>query len=108
MGHPDWQKSQIHIYDICKPEDMEETKEGMKQLVRSGRLPITEKNINMIVQKPDVSSKSIINEHSHNAGLTLIGIREEMVKHGKEKLFEGYDQIGTTLFVHSKYQKEID
>ena len=46
-------------------------------------------------------------KHSANAGLTLIGIREELVKHEKQKLFEGYDEIGTTLFVHSKNQKDI-
>jgi hypothetical protein len=108
LGHPDWQKSQIHIYDICKPEEIEKTKEAMKELVNSGRLPITEKNMNMIVLNSEVSSKSIINEHSYNAGLVLIGLREELIKHGKEKIFEGYDQIGTTLFVHSKYQKEIE
>ncbi|HKJ78729.1 MAG TPA: hypothetical protein VKA10_04300, partial [Prolixibacteraceae bacterium] len=59
-------------------------------------------------QQPNISPKSIINQHSATAGLTLIGLREEMIKHGREKLFEGYDEIGTTLFVHSKYQKEID
>ena len=108
LGHPDWKKAQIKIFDICRQEELEETKKVMHDLVNTGRLPITEKNIKMIIQNPDVSAKSIINEHSANAGLTLIGIREELVKHEKEKLFEGYDEIGTTLFVHSKYQKDID
>ncbi len=108
LGHPDWKKGQIKIFDICRPDELEQTKKVMHELVNTGRLPITEKNIKMIIQKPDVTAKSIINEHSANAGLTLIGIREEMVKREKEKLFEGYDKIGTTLFVHSKYQKDID
>ncbi|MFW6309952.1 MAG: amino acid permease, partial [Prolixibacteraceae bacterium] len=108
LGHPDWKKGQIKIFDICRPDELEQTKKVMHKLVNTGRLPIAEKNIKMIIQKPDVSAKSIINEYSANAGLTLIGIREEMVKREKEKLFEGYDEIGTTLFVHSKYQKDID
>lgn len=108
LGHPVWKKAQIKIFDICRPDEVDKTKKVMAELVKEGRLPITEKNIKMIIQQPGLSTKSIINEHSANAGLTLIGIREELIKHEKEKLFEGYDEIGTTLFIHSKYQKEID
>jgi hypothetical protein len=55
-----------------------------------------------------VSAKSIINNYSVNAGLTLIGIREELIKKEKTKLFEGYNELGTILFVHSKDQKIIE
>jgi len=65
-------------------------------------------NIEIIIQEPDQSSKALINERSQDAGLTLIGIREEMVSHYKEELFKGYDKLGTVLFVYSKYQKNID
>ena len=108
LGHPDWAKGHIQIFAICLPEHIEETKKKMNDLVNSGRLPITAKNIKIIMQKPDISVKTIINQYSENAGLTLIGIREEMVKHEKEKLFEGYEKSGTILFVHSKNQKIIE
>ncbi len=108
MGHPDWKKGHIQIFEICSPEKIEETQIKMRELVTSGRLPITAKNIKIIKQEPNVSKKAIINEYSENAGLTLIGIREELVKHEKGKLFEGYGNIGTTLFVHSKDQKDIE
>lgn len=107
-GHPAWKKSQIQIFDICTPEQAELTRQKMEELVNSGRLPITTKNINIIIQEPEVSSKFYINEKSNNAGLTIIGMREEMVKHSKEKVFEGYDEIGTCLFIHSKNQKKIE
>ncbi|MBT6766374.1 MAG: amino acid permease, partial [Prolixibacteraceae bacterium] len=108
LGHRDWKKGQIQIFDICRPEEVEKTKRKMNELVNSGRLPITAKNIKIIIQEPDISIKSLINKRSENAGLTLIGIREEMVKHHKGKLFVGYGHLGTTLFVHSKKQKKID
>lgn len=107
-GHPAWKKSQIQIFDICTTEQAEFTRQKMEELVNSGRLPITANNINIIIQEHDVSTKTLINEKSCNAGLTIIGMREEMVKHSKEKLFEGYDQIGTCLFIHSKEQKKIE
>ncbi|MBN1820802.1 MAG: amino acid permease [Prolixibacteraceae bacterium] len=107
-GHPDWKKGQIKIFDLCKPEEEEETRYRMKELVSSGRLPITEKNIEIIIQRADISAKKIINTHSQNAGLTMIGIRDEAVKHEKEKVFEGYPDLGTTLFIHSHNQKVIE
>jgi len=107
-GHPDWRKGQIQIFNICREDQMEETLAAMKELVISGRLPITAKNIRLLVQNPDVSRRTIINTNSANAGLTLIGVREELVKKEREKLFEGYDELGTVLFVYSRNQKEIE
>ncbi len=107
-GHSDWAKGQIQIFHKCAPEQEDKTRAKMKELVQSGRLPITAKNINIIIQEPEISSKSLINKWSENAGLTLVGIRKESLHHEREKLFEGYDNLGTILFVHSKDQKEID
>lgn len=30
-----------------------------------------------------------------------MGFREELIKHEKEKYFEGYDNLGTILFINS-------
>jgi amino acid transporter len=108
LGHPDLKKTHIEIYVICREQEVEPTKVEMKNLALSGRLPITEKNIKIILQKEGLSRKSIIAKKSHNAGLTLIGLREEMLKHEKEELFKGYEELGTILFVHSKSQKSIE
>ncbi len=108
LGHSDWDKSDINIFDICKPEEEQEVKDRMHELVVTGRLPISSKNIKIIVSDPEVSSRQLINEHSANAGITLIGFREEMIKREKEKVFDGYDQLGTIIFVHSHDQKTID
>ncbi|PIF04710.1 MAG: hypothetical protein CSA36_09075, partial [Draconibacterium sp.] len=85
--YPYWKNGQIHIFDIFRPEDVQNSKQKMQKLVDSERLPITSKNINIIIQAPDVSITSIINKYSENAGLTLIGIREELVKKQKTKCF---------------------
>jgi amino acid transporter len=108
LGHPDWKIGDIKIFDICKPGEEAETKENLNKLVVEGRLPITSKNINVLVSEPDVSSKALINKHSADAGITMIGFREEKLKHEKEKVFEGYDELGTIMFVNSHDQKSID
>ena len=107
-SHPDWKKARIRIFDICMEEEVEETRRKMKDLVVSGRLPITEKNIEVIIRHKDVLSKDLINEKSAEAGLCIIGFREERLKHDKEKVFLDYDKTGTTLFVNSHNLKSIN
>ena len=80
----------------------------MKELVKKGRIPITDKNIDIIKLEPSVNPKTLINEKSRNAGLIMIGMREELVKRNKEEVFAGYEDIGTTLFVFSSGEKEIE
>jgi amino acid transporter len=107
-GHPDWKKGKIKIFNLCEPDEMERTKAAMNELVRTGRLPISEQNIRLLVREENVPAKVLINNYSEKAGLTMIGIREELIKKEKEKVFSGYDLLGTVLFVHSSTQKEIE
>ncbi len=108
LGYPEWKKSDIKIFNICKSEEIEDVRKNMHELVISGRLPISSKNIEIIVQKDDLSPKAIINKYSSNAGFTIIGFREEMLKHQGELVFDGYEQLGDILFVNSHSKKKID
>lgn len=108
LAHPDWKKGNIKIFDICSLQEADAVKVKMDELVLSGRLPITQQNIEVIIQDENISSKSIIKEHSSEAGLTIIGFREGFLKHEGNKTFLGYDNMGDILFVNSYYKKLID
>lgn len=108
LGHPDWRKGNIKIFDICKEEERDEVRERLKHLVVSGRLPITAQNIEIIIQKDNVPPKTIINEYSADAGLTIIGFSEESLNHKENNIFEGYNELGDILFVHSHNKKVIE
>ncbi|WP_319229101.1 amino acid permease [Draconibacterium orientale] len=108
LGHPDLKKASIEIFVVCHENEVKQSKDEMKKLVLSGRMPITEKNIKIIQRTDEISTRAIINKTSKDAGLILVGLREEMVKHEKENTFAGYDDLGTILFVHSKEQKAIE
>ncbi len=107
LGHPQWKNSSIKIFNICKKENANEVREQLNKLVTEGRLPITLQNIEIIIQKEDVSAKSIINEYSSDAALTIIGFRDELLKHEENNFFSGYDEIGNILFVNSHNEKII-
>ncbi|MEE4115700.1 MAG: amino acid permease [Marinilabiliaceae bacterium] len=107
-GHPDWKKSKIKIYEVCKAEQYDEIVQIKKNLVREGRLPITEKNIEIIIEEEGVSTKELVREKSKDAALTLMGFRGESIKRGEDLVFSGYDDMGTILFVNSHDTLEID
>ncbi|MBE0668541.1 MAG: amino acid permease, partial [Bacteroidales bacterium] len=63
-GHPDWKKTNIKIFETCKPDQYDETYRELSLLVKTGRLPITENNIEIIIQDSGTTTKSLINEKS--------------------------------------------
>jgi hypothetical protein len=107
-GHPDWNKADIQIFNICKESQADETRKQLDELVVSGRLPITNSNIEIIHEQENIASRDIINEKSADAGLTILGFRGESLKHEKSELFKGYDALGNILFINSNSRKDID
>ena len=69
--------------------------------------PISSNNIELISKQEDYTEKHIINEHSADADLTIIGFHRELVKHNSTEVFNGYDKIGDILFVNTNTQKTI-
>ena len=108
MGHHDWRKGNIKIFDVCKEEELEETREKLLDLVNTGRLPISKKNIEIIKKEEAVSMKNLINEKSSEAALTFVGFLGEQLKHDKHDLFTGYDDIGHILFVNARKELIIN
>lgn len=106
-GHSDWKKSNIKLFGTCKNGEEEEARHNLTDLVRSGRLPITEKNIEIVQEEPGMTLKNIINKKSASAALTMIGFNTQILKRMGESFLDGYEGTGTILFVCSHNQKEI-
>jgi len=107
LGHPEWRKGQIKIFATHTPDDLERKRMDLLDLIKSGRLPISPSNVELIPADPDVSSKQIISQKSLDADLTIIGFRSELIKAEGIKLFTDYEDIGNILFVSSMKEKEI-
>jgi amino acid transporter len=107
LGHPDWRNGIIKIFAIFPERELEEQEERLLALIKSGRLPISVKNIEFIAQSPDRDRKTIINERSVDADLTILGFQGFVLKRQKEKLFNGFEQIGNVLFVNATHEIDI-
>jgi len=108
MAHPDWKRSYIKIFNICAKGQSEDVKRELEQLIATGRLPITLANIEIITLSENQTIGDVVAEHSHNAGLTIVGFREDAIKHGSTENFTKFKNIGDVLFVNSIQSKKIN
>jgi amino acid transporter len=108
LAHPDWHKSHIKIYIISPSDDSGETKKGLAEKIAAGRLPITFTNIEIITLEQNQTVSQAVTHHSKHAGLTIIGFREEIVKHDAIAFFDDFRGLGDVLFVNSSQSKEIN
>jgi amino acid transporter len=107
LGHPDWKRATIKIFAVFPEASLDQDKTKLFDLIQGGKLPISKNNINIISRADTTSVKSIINQKSKDADLTMIGFRYEAIKHKGSQLLSGYDEIGNTLFVHAGEEKII-
>jgi hypothetical protein len=105
LGHPEWKGGVIKVFAMFPERELDEQKERFTSLVSSGRLPISAKNISFIAQQEEIDRKAVINQKSIDADLTIVGLQSRALRHEKDKVFEGYEQIGNVLFVSAS--KEI-
>ena len=108
LGHPDWHGGFIRIFTMFPEEEVEERKEDLLKMVKEGRLPISTRNVETVPLVKGSDVRAYINERSRDADLCIIGFRGEQMKHDKEQLFAGYNDVGTILFVNTKREIELD
>ena len=108
LGHPDWKDSNIKIHYLCEEHEVDAVQTWLDELISIGRLPIFKQNIEIVLKDADVPFKQRINEHSDDAGLTIIGFTATDVEQEGEDFFTGYDKLGNILFVNASSPKVID
>lgn len=108
QGHPDWKKASISIFEICKKGEVIQTRRELEELIRTGRLPITTKNIEIIEEQENKSYREIISKRSEEAALTLIGFTGDHLKFKGKEMFLNYEALGHILFVNAAEKKKID
>lgn len=107
LGHKDWNEAEIKIFALYPEDTCDTERKHLYQLIETGQLPISTQNIEVIAREAEMDTNNIILEKSCDADLTILGFREEAVKHYGRQVFEGYNSIGNLLFVNAVEQKLI-
>ncbi|MEM9820185.1 MAG: amino acid permease [Bacteroidota bacterium] len=107
IGHNEWRDSIIKIFAIYPEATCDVERKRLLELIGDGHLPISYNNIEVIPRKQNTDTRSVIIEKSRDADLTILGFRGESIKHEGAAIFEGYGEIGNTLFVNASREKTI-
>lgn len=107
LGHPEWRKGIIKIFAVYPEKDMEVQKEMLISLIKSGRLPISPNNVELLSYDDGGFTKNMISEYSADADLTIVGFKNEDINGEETTVFTDYKDVGNILFVNSNQQKEI-
>lgn len=108
LGHPDWKRGELKITAIFPEDEISEYEKNLKEMIKEGRLPISQHNVELIEQKEDVSVRDVIVQKSKDDDLILLGFGYDRLKQQGEEFFIGYEGIGNILFVHAAKERAID
>ena len=108
LSHPEWSKGYIKIFNVSPAGKEEETKKSLEERIAAGRLPITLTNIEIVTFVENQTIGEIITQRSKLAGLTIVGFREEIIKHEPVAFFGDFDETGDVLFVNASTSRDID
>jgi hypothetical protein len=107
LGHPEWKKGVIKIFSVYPDGEMEQQKQSLIDLVSSGRLPISTKNINLIPLSSGMSYGETIADKSTDADLTIVGFNGERLKSEGADYFKNFPENGNMLFVNAFRDKTL-
>jgi hypothetical protein len=107
IAHPAWKKSHIKLFIASQKGENEHIKDQLSERIAEGRLPITLTNIEIVTLSDGQTTSELITQKSRLAGLTIMGFREEIIKHNPIDFFKEFEGIGDVLFVNAAQSKEI-
>jgi amino acid transporter len=107
LSHPDWKKSYIKIFLTSVKEEIKEAKKELEDRIAAGRLPITLSNIEFVLSDDEHSFSDVVEKRSSQAGLTIIGFHEGLIRRDPDSFFFDFKNMGDILFVNSSSPKEI-
>jgi solute carrier family 12 (sodium/potassium/chloride transporter), member 2 len=107
LGHPDWKKGIIKVFTVY-PEIADDSEtEKLLTLIKSGRLPISVKNVQIIRSNQPKHRAETIAKYSSDADLCIVGLsRNEFTKDNIRKYSE-FDNLGNMLYMFSDNEKII-
>ncbi len=106
-AHPDWKNGVIKVFYVFPKASIEQEKAKLRELISTGELPISAKNIEFIDRDEEEDIKSIIKQYSQDADLLILGFLSEAIKRFGTEVFEGFDGLCNVLFVTTEERKQI-
>jgi hypothetical protein len=108
LGHPDWEQAEINVFAALPRMEVGEQREQFTELVASGRLPISEKNIRFLPVNDLESYRYLVERHSTSADLVIMGVSEESLSEQGASAFQRHPSLSDVLFVRASQDVQIE
>ncbi|MCA1636681.1 MAG: amino acid permease [Acidobacteria bacterium] len=108
LGHPDWRHAEISVFAAYPQVEEPERRKKLKEMILSGRIPVTEKNIEIIPTDDRVDFNRLVEARSSAADLTVFGFTDERLREKGSELFLRQPALRETLFVSAQQQILIE
>ncbi len=99
LGHKDWEDAEVRIFAAFPYDDVADERTKLKEMMKSGRLPISEKNLRIIPTDDNVDFHTLVERRSATADLVVLGFTEERLKEKGPELFLRHPGLRDVLFV---------
>jgi len=108
LGHPDWHDAEVRIFAAYPKEDVEQRRARLHDMIVSGRLPISPKNLRVIPTDASVDFDQLVQSRSADADLVIFGVTPERLREKGEELLLRHGGLHDVLFVSARQRILID
>jgi amino acid transporter len=108
LGHPDWRNSEIKIFAAFPQPDVDAERERLYDMITSGRLPMTQKNVRVIATDERSDFERIVESRSADADLVILGFTEERLQERGVELLMRHPMLKDVLFVSAEQRVRIE
>ena len=108
LGHPDWADAEIRIFAAFPESKVEEQEQRLLDLITSGRLPMSAKNLEVIATKDREDFANNVQERSADADLVVVGFTHRELVQGGGKIFLELPELRDVIFVSAQQRILIE
>jgi len=108
FGHPDWDEAEIRIFAAFPREEVEEQRARLLDLIATGRLAISEKNLRVIATDDRTNFERLVEAVSSNADLVIFGFTAQRFGEKGAELFRRHPSLRDVLFVSAEQRVRIE
>jgi amino acid transporter len=102
MGHPDWKNCELSVFAAAHEEELELQKENLYDLIHTGRIPISKKNIQVLPYKNYDFYENLVEEYSLEANLVIMGFTPKQFRAYGRNTFTKFSKLKDIIFVRAE------
>ncbi len=106
--HPDWKRGSIRIFAAFPRGEVQEQRTRLQEMVTSGRLPISTKNLQVIGTDEKSDFVQLVQSRSAGADLVIFGFTQARLKEKGAELFLRHESVSDVLFVCAEERVVIE